>query len=79
MQGFMRKEDLVAKGTSSFNFREDEWTDAPSFEKTMCVECGKQVKTACEPFSYASGGVRCTGCLGGMGFGSVSAMDSRRG
>lgn len=71
-----RGEDLVAKGTSSFNFREDEWKEAPNFEKNVCVGCGKQVKTACEPYALVPGGVQCTKCLGGMDFGGVGAMDS---
>jgi hypothetical protein len=72
--GSFKGEDLVAKGTSSFNFREDEWIDAPAFEKTVCMGCGKQLKTACEPYAHVPGGVQCTGCMGGMDFGSVSAM-----
>jgi hypothetical protein len=72
-------EDLVTKGTSSFNFREDEWRDAPAFEPAKCAGCGRQVKTACEAFSPdVGGGVRCMGCIGGMDFGSVHAMDERR-
>lgn len=54
----------MAKGTSSFNFREDEWKDAPEFEKTVCIGCGKTIKTACEAHGYVGGGIQCTSCMG---------------
>jgi hypothetical protein len=59
-------EDLVHKGTSSFNFREDKWENAPMFEPTKCRACKKVIKLGSEGHGYMpEGGLQCINCMGG--------------
>jgi hypothetical protein len=72
----LRKETLATQGTSSFNFKEDEWKDAPPFEPTRCTGCQRVIKTATEPHSMSVGGYQCMNCVSGMGpFESVHALE----
>src|SRR5271154_3166844 len=59
-----QQEDLVTKGTSSFNFKEDAWANAPTFEPAKCTGCKRVIKTACEPHSMIPGGYQCMNCVG---------------
>jgi hypothetical protein len=62
--GTRRVEDLVHKGTSSFNFLEDKWETASMFEPTKCVGCKRAVKLGPEGHGMVPDGVKCMNCVG---------------
>jgi len=75
---FRSREDLAGKGTSSFNFREDKWEDAPTFEPTKCTKCSRIIKLGSEAHSMVQGGYQCAKCVGMHDFASVGMMDGRQ-
>jgi len=48
---FADMEGLVGMGTSSFNFSEDQWDGAPSFDPTYCSKCERLIKLNSEAYT----------------------------
>ncbi|KUJ14476.1 uncharacterized protein LY89DRAFT_140531 [Mollisia scopiformis] len=64
-KNFTEDESYVGQGTSSFNFKDDVWENAPSFEPASCKTCNKRIKMGSEAHSYGPNGLTCVSCIGG--------------
>lgn len=63
-------ESYVGAGTSRFNFQEDRWDGAPTFEPTYCSQCQRMIKLNCDGHMWNSGGiVQCEACFSSQRFG----------
>ncbi|ESZ97827.1 hypothetical protein SBOR_1836 [Sclerotinia borealis F-4128] len=58
------QDTMITQGTSSYNFKEDEWKDAPELKPTKCGNCQKVVSTATEMHSGGGEHLRCMRCIG---------------
>jgi hypothetical protein len=63
---FISTEDLVGKGASSYNFIENKWDEAPTFEPLKCTECEKVIKMETDPHTIGLNGYKCMACVGGL-------------
>jgi hypothetical protein len=62
-------ENFVGSGSSNFNFVEDQWDDAPTFEPTYCFACRRLVKLNSEGHArIPNKGIQCQSCVN-MGLG----------
>ncbi|KAG4026802.1 hypothetical protein MFRU_036g00350 [Monilinia fructicola] len=52
----------ITQGTSSFNFKDDQWKDAPELKPVKCGNCNKIISTATEPYTGWGGSLRCMNC-----------------
>jgi len=48
---FAEFETYVGMGTSSFNFMEDRWDEAPTFDPTYCSQCKGMMKLNSEGYT----------------------------